>query len=154
MPEEAKQEVKNGGEGSEDVLKALRTAAKGLLFPSESDKPIKAFLWKSDGDSAKSIDEATVRAAIQAPADAEITTQSVEKFFEPVVAEEDWHGPDEKAVMQRFRALVEALQKHLTGLTVFRVAGSGGDTSAIDAYVVGRTASGEWAGVSTQLIET
>ena len=30
----------------DDVLKALRAAAKGLLYPREPDRPVEAFAWK------------------------------------------------------------------------------------------------------------
>ena len=44
---------------ADPILKELQAAAKGLLFPSETDAPIVAFAWPG-GDAPP--DEAAVRA--------------------------------------------------------------------------------------------
>ncbi|MES2463388.1 MAG: nuclease A inhibitor family protein [Armatimonadota bacterium] len=162
MPERPEpKEAGPTGKDSKNVLKILKAACKGLLFPSESDKPVKAFLWNKGGkgDNAEegaATDEAALKAAGKVPEGAQTTELTVEKFFDPVITEEEWWGEEEKEMAKRYHDLIAALQHHLTDIKVFRVEGSGEDTydnSLIDAYVVGRT-GGELAGVSTQLIET
>ena len=144
-------------------LAALRDAAKGLLFMSESDKPVKPFLWKGDaksGDGAKSepasgpFSEAALKTCAKIPDGATIKPLTVEEFFKPTTEKQDWFGPDETANAERFQALVDVLQKNLTDLTVCRVEGGEADKSIVDVYVVGKTTGGDWAGVSTQLVET
>ena len=143
-----------------EILALLQTTVKGLLFPSESDKPLKAFLWQSPENAKNSpadnvdITSDTLKSSPQVPANATIETVTVKEFFAPVVAVQDWFGDDEKATAARFQALSDTLEKSLTKLSVFRVTGDSADTSKVTVYVVGRTPDGDLAGVSTQLIET
>ena len=137
----------------EDVLKALQAAAKGLLFPSESDKPVKAFEWDGVAGSG-AVDVAALKASDKVPDGATVETVTLEKFFDPVIAPESWWGAEEKATAKSFQDLIAVLKANLTDMTVFRVAGTGDDASLLDAYVVGRTPSGRLAGVQTQLVET
>ena len=138
--------------GDSAVLKTLQAAAKGLLFPSESDKPVKAFVWQGTGtDKSAAVDEAALKAAGKVPDGAKVETRTLDAFFEPVTAEQSWWGDTEKEQAKRYNDLAAAL-KELSGLTVLRVIPDGSTT--VDAYVVGRTNDGDLAGVTTQLIET
>lgn len=150
-------------DSSQDVLKALRAAARGLSFPSESDKPVKAFLWKVGGEAGgtlqesgkNGVDESLLRSLAKTPAEATVKTIPVESFFAPVLTEQDWFGEEEKKTAQRFRALRDVLRKHLTNLHVYRVEGADPrDSSIVTVYVAGRTGEGDLAGVSTRLVET
>ena len=38
---------------TESIVDALRKAAKGLLFPTESDAPLEPFLWEDGGKLTK-----------------------------------------------------------------------------------------------------
>lgn len=138
------------------TLGALRSVAEGLLFTSESDAPLEVFHWPGgsagEGDAAASgpMTAAAVRKRVKAAEDAPLTESAdVDAFFRPMTEEQDWHGPDEKETVARFRALVQALKDSLTDLRVFRV----GEID-IDAYVVGRAKDGDYAGVKTHLVET
>jgi GTPase len=51
--------------------------------------------------------------------------------------------------VKRFQNLVSVLKQNLSQLQVYRV----GNTN-INAYIVGVTDGGEWAGLSTKLVET
>jgi len=70
-------------------------------------------------------------------------------FFKDVITEEDWHNAEEKEEVRKFRQLVLALKKTLKDLKVFKV----GKVEA-DVYIVGRTESGDWAGLKTKVVET
>jgi hypothetical protein len=83
------------------------------------------------------------------PPDAPIKVVSVDDFFAIATQEEDWHDQDERETVQQFQDLVSVLKQNLSQLQVFRV----GNIN-IDAYIVGTTPSGEWAGLSTKLVET
>jgi glucose dehydrogenase len=74
---------------------------------------------------------------------------TVDDFFALAIQEEDWHDEEERETVQRFRQLVSILKQNLSQLQVYRV----GDRS-IDAYIVGVTPDGDWAGLATKLVET
>lgn len=136
-------------EKSEGTLAGLRAAAKGLLYPSEADKPLKAFLWNTPAvTAAENAQDALVAATEVDPA----TLKSVPlaDFFETMTTPQDWHGPDEKAAVVQAQALVEWIRGHLTDILAFRV----GDGPEIPAYVVGRDKDGNWVGLQTEIIET
>lgn len=148
----------NRGDGG-DVLTAIQVAARGLLYPSESDKPVKPLRWQGmAGDLAPSqgsVDETTLRAAVPIPPGATVATIPFEQFFGPVATDRDWFGAAEKETARRFRDLQAVLERHLSGLQAFRVEGAHEqDRSRVDLYVLGRTQAGDLAGVSTQLDET
>jgi len=63
--------------------------------------------------------------------------------------EEDWHDEEERKTVQRFQNLVSVLKQNLSQLQVYQV-----DNTNINAYIVGVAPSGEWAGLSTKLVET
>ena len=83
------------------------------------------------------------------PREAPVKVVSVDDFFAIATQEEDWHDEEERETVQRFQNLVSVLKQNLSQLQVYRV----GNTN-IDAYIVGVTDGGEWAGLSTKLVET
>ena len=74
---------------------------------------------------------------------------SVDEFFAIATQEEDWHDEEERETVKWFQNLVSVLKQNLSHLQVFRV----GNIN-IDAYIVGVTPSGDWAGLSAKLVET
>jgi Nuclease A inhibitor-like protein len=62
---------------------------------------------------------------------------------------EDWHDEEEREIVQRFQHLVSVLKQNLSNIQVYRVG-----SIEIDAYILGVTPSGNWMGLSTQLVET
>lgn len=74
---------------------------------------------------------------------------SLDKLAAAVTTDQDWHGPDEQAVVQKYRRLFELLKNKLRELKVFRV----GDIE-VTIYIVGRTPQGDWAGLKTWAVET
>jgi hypothetical protein len=118
------------------ILKELKAAAKGLLFPSETDAPIEAFAWPG-GDAPP--DEAAVRTNAKVPADKPVEQMTLADLANAI--------PEESR--GDFLPLFGLLGHHLSGTTVFRV----GEIN-IDVYVVGRTTDGQYAGVKTKMVET
>ena len=121
---------------ADPILKELRAAAKGLLFPSETDAPIEAFAWPG---SACPPDESVVRANAKIPADAAIEQVTLADLARTI--------PDE--CRGAFLPLFGLLAHHLSCTTVFKV----GEVK-IDVYVVGRTADDRYAGVKTSVVES
>jgi hypothetical protein len=74
---------------------------------------------------------------------------AVDGFFARATAEEDWHDQEERETVKLFQNKVSVLKQNLSQLQVYRA----GKTN-IDAYTVGATPSGDWAGLSTKLVET
>jgi hypothetical protein len=127
------------------LLTDLRRATKGLLFLSESDAPLVAFVWKG-----VRIDSAAVLLAhLKKPADTPVTEVTLEAFFAPMTTPQSWHDDDARAELERFMALVGQLAALQTP-RVYRL-GAGPD---VLAYCLGTTPDGHTAGVSTQLTET
>ena len=129
------------------VVKELGQAAKGLLFQSEADYPLEAFLWegKADGEFTAQ-DLLTLK---KYPPDTPVKTVSLGRFFQAATKEEAWHNAEEQQTVKRFQELVETLKKHLHDITVFKV----GETE-LDVYLVGKSKDGALAGLSTKVVET
>jgi hypothetical protein len=119
----------------DDDLAAIKKASLGLLMPSESEAPFELFAWEG-GD--KLTPERLLKLAKAEPGTA-VEEESLADFFR-VVPKEDRH---------KFDKLAMALQQ-LAGLTVYKV----GDEAERDAYIVGKTKAGRWAGLKTSVVET
>src|SRR5262245_59709534 len=120
-----------------DQLSDIRRAIEGLLYPSESDEPFDVVDWGGGGPTS-----AREQIAAHVPADRNIELVPVDHFFEQLRDSDD---------AERFSQLRDVLQSSLSGLQVFR-ASSG--TARVDLFLIGQTASGEWAGLHTVSIET
>jgi hypothetical protein len=133
--------AKSGG-----VVQALKKVSQGLLFQSEADAPLEPFEWP--GEQGKP-HKARVLQLTGRPANTLVTMKSPDAFFWDATAEQDWHDEEEKAQVQRFRQLVQAIKDNLRDVKVF-VVGKGAEK---DAYIVGRAEAG-WAGLKTKVVQT
>src|SRR2546423_1752737 len=104
------------------VLEELTKASAGLEYPSESDAPFDAFVWRSAPSNsapkprAEAVGDATgpsARQQVAARTGAKRTIEPVpvDQFFKELEASED--GP-------RYRALRQLLTSRLSNLQVFR----------------------------------
>jgi hypothetical protein len=130
---------------TDSIAPQLKQASKGLLFLSETDAPFEVIHWQTQGE----LTPMKVLQLTNHPPDAPLEMRTVDEFFAIVTAEEDWHDQEERETVQRFQNLVSVLKQNLSQLQVYRV----GNTN-IDAYIVGVADGGEWAGLSTKLVET
>jgi histidine triad (HIT) family protein len=131
----AKKQAGGGGKGG-PALDALKKAAKGLKFTSETEAPLKPFAWD---DGAKLTDAHLLELAGEDEG-AAVEKQSLDDFFE-AVPPEDKEGFDE---------LARVLKEQLSGVKVYKV----GDEPERQAYIVGKTSDGKWAGLETTVVET
>ncbi|MBY0456920.1 MAG: nuclease A inhibitor family protein [Gemmataceae bacterium] len=115
------------------VLKELKAAVKGLLFPSETDAKLEAFVWPAAGSA-----EEALRANAEMD-DATVAQVPLAELADTIPAES--RGD--------FLPLFALLAHHLSGTTVFKV----GEID-IGVYIVGRTDDGKYAGVRTRVVET
>ncbi|MCC6444114.1 MAG: nuclease A inhibitor family protein [Armatimonadetes bacterium] len=130
------------------TLKRLQAAAKGLTYPSETDAPVKAFLW-ADAPRGEALMPDRVRQLAKLPADAPVTPLDLDQFFAPVLTEADWHGPEEQAAVRAFRTLRQTLEETLSDLQGFQI----GEIEQT-VLVVGQTGDGRYAGIRTKVVET
>jgi hypothetical protein len=119
---------------SPTIPKALKDAAKGLLFPSEADAPLEPFAWP-----AGRVDAAGVRAQTGTATTTPVEELTPSQFFRAVPT----------TLRARYFDLLLAFVDHLAGVKVFKF----GNTQ-VTAYIVGTTADGLRAGVKIELVET
>jgi hypothetical protein len=129
-----------------ELQEAIAKATDGLVFTSESDYPVVPHIVR--GGAATRLKRGEFPKGL-CPEGESCSTQDVSRFFKPATETKDWFGPEETERAERFKALVTLLRANLTALRVYRV----GKTT-IEAYVLGRSADGDLAGVRTTVVET
>jgi len=131
--------------GGDSLSQRLASLTSGLTFQSESDYPLEPFAREA-GKGAPTPEEL---AAGRSGEDAAVRELDLDAFFSNAVQEQDWQDEEARARVKRFQALVEFLKTNLTDVKVYRVGGA-----EADVYVVGKTDSGDFAGVKTKVVET
>jgi hypothetical protein len=126
------------------LIRQLEAASAGLLFVSEQDAPFAIV----DAPFA-ALDDRQLHALAGRPAADPIETVTVEYFFRNAILDQDWHGPAEKAAVQRYRALVSLIESALPDARVFRLG-----ARRISVLIVGTGPDGGILGLSTTVIET
>jgi hypothetical protein len=130
---------------SEELVQ-LKKAADGLLCMSESEAPFEPFHWAEDNSP---LNTETILKKTGHPLDTPVEVADLSSFFEVATTEQEWHEPEERETVKKFQALVETLHNHLCDLKVYRLG-----KRNIDIYVIGQTPSGDYAGLSTKVVET
>jgi len=115
----------------------LTKAVDGLMYPSESDEPFDVIQWGTAGPTnAKEQVDAHV-----APG-RKIESVPLDDFFGQLTESDD---------ADRYKQLRALLEKNLTNVGAFRVAGAG---AKVDVYLIGQSKAAGWVGVHTVSIET
>lgn len=130
-----------------DLLEQIKQAADGLTYMSESDYPLKPF--RMEGGGKESITEKEILKATRHAPGTPVEAFDFDNFFLNATQEQAWHSPEEKRSVKRYQKLVHLLKENLSGLQVFKL----GKTEK-DVYVVGKSKSGDFVGVSTKVVET
>jgi hypothetical protein len=128
----------------EQLIEELREATRGLTIMSESDYPFEVFQW----DAAEPTQE-FLRGLTGEAADTQVETTTAADFLRVAASEADWKNAEQLASARKFQTLLRLLEQNLTDLKAFRVG-----VINIPVYLVGRSASGKWLGVSTRVVET
>jgi hypothetical protein len=128
------------------IKQLLTEASENLLYPSESDYPFAYVEWETGGEK---LTRKQIRQLAGKAGNESVKTLSPDDFFRPVTEVKDWYGQEEKATAERFRKLQEVIECNLADVRVFKVG-----NIEIDAYIVGKTQEGKFAGLSTKLVET
>jgi hypothetical protein len=127
-------------------MATLRKLTRGLLYMSESDAPFSIIRLEKH---AGGFGMAEARLLAKRPADCPIQVQGLKEFFCELVQEQAWHGEEEKAVVGRYKELLEFFRGQVAEATVFRV----GELQ-VDIIIIGKAADEGWVGVKTRAIET
>ena len=128
----------------EKLMEELREATRGLTHMSESDYPFEVFNW-----GAAEPTEEFLRGLTGEPADAKVETRTPEDFFRVSTSEAEWKNVAMLGSARSIQRVLFLLVQNLSDLKVYRVG-----VINIPVYVVGRSASGNWLGVSTRAVET
>jgi hypothetical protein len=128
----------------EKLLEELREATRGLTYMSESDYPYEVFKW-----GAAEPTEEFLRGLTGEAADAKVETRTPEDFFRVSTSEADWKNAAMLGSARSILKVLFLLEQNLSDLKVYRVG-----VINIPVYVAGRSASGNWLGVSTRVVET
>lgn len=130
---------------TDSIATKLKQASQGLLFLSETDAPFEVITWPAQGE----LTPAKLLQLTNRPANTPLEVVTIDKFFAIATQAEDWHDEEERETVKRFQNLVSVLKQNLSNIQVYRVG-----RITIDAYIVGVAQSGDWMGLSTQLVET
>lgn len=129
---------------SADIVDKLKQASEGLQCMSEADYPFEAFQW----ETLEPTTETVIQQTDHTP-DTPVEVVPLDDFFQNATQEQDWHNDEEKETVAKFKALVETLKTNLKDVHVYRLG-----TVVLDVYVIGKTPSGDLAGLSTKVVET
>jgi hypothetical protein len=130
-----------------DLIAELEQATSGLLFQSESDYPLEPFSVSAQGGQ-----QLSAKVVLETKADVgdlPVSEVALDDFFRIATEHQDWHGLEEQESVARFRKLLQILKENLTDIKVYRV----GEVE-VDVFIIGKTRSGDYAGVSTKVVET
>jgi hypothetical protein len=130
-----------------ELLDQLKKASSGLQFMSESDYPFEVFLWDLPDNAA--ITPEKILEQTGHPSDTVVEIVDLDSFLAGATTEQDWYEQEERETVKRFQNLVEMLKNSLTDIQVYRLG-----TTEIDVYIVGKTQEGNFAGLSTKVVET
>lgn len=133
--------------GTADLLPQLRAASEGLYFISETDYPFEVVHLPDVQDSADLPAALTEQAEVAD--NAAVDMVELPYFFRNMTREEPDAGEEEQNTARRFRELQAFLKQHLQEVKVYRIG-----RRRIQAYILGRTATGDFVGLKTMLVET
>ncbi len=128
-----------------ELISKLHRAVDGLLYPSETDAPIKVFTWHE----GVAFSPGALLAHFGYDRSTPVQTTDLDDFFRPVTTPHDWHGPEEQERTARFTELRDLIEDELTDIQVYRVG-----SISIDVYVVGRDRHDQYVGLATNVVET
>ena len=127
-----------------DLLALLQDACKGLVYISETDAPVTAFV----ADHKISKGEDIIHQLI-GKTDEAVSEVDFGQFFSHLTTIKEWHGDREKARAKKFLDLQKLIEENLSDRKVFRIG-----NIRIRIYAVGLDSSGRLVGITTNAVET
>ena len=130
-----------------EITEKLKQASDGLLMISESEYPFEAFLWSNQAQEPMTAQK-LLQLTGHSP-ETSIEEVELDYLFRNCAKEKEWHDEIQKQNVQKYQSLVKTLKDNLIDIHIFRIG-----TISIDVYIVGKTSSGDLAGISTKVVET
>lgn len=128
-----------------DFISKFEPLVEGLLVMSETDAPMKPFIWKK----VNALDDTLLRKKAKKDSESIIEMLSVEDFFRSMITPQEWHGEQEKEDVLKFQNLVSNINLNLTEPRVYKI----GDAKK-EVFIVGKLSDGEYGGLKTLVVET
>ncbi len=129
-----------------EISEKLKQSSADLLMTSESEYPFEVILWTDSNDSL------TTEKLLQLtnhPQDSQVEEVELDYLLRNCAYEKEWHDEQQKQNVKKFQTLVQTLKNNLDEIKVYRIG-----TINIDVYILGKTPSGDLAGLSTKVVET
>lgn len=130
-----------------NVTEKLKQTSNSLLMMSESDYPFDVVFWT--GQAQETLTNQKLLQLTGHSPETSIETVELDYFFRNCAEEKEWHDEIQKQDVQKFQSLVKTLKDNLTDIKVYRLG-----SINIDVYILGKTLSGDLAGISTKVVET
>ncbi|MBU7585871.1 MAG: nuclease A inhibitor family protein [Nostoc sp. TH1S01] len=130
-----------------NVTQKLKQTSNSLLMMSESEYPFEVIFWSGEGQ--QTLTNQKLLQLTGHPLETPVETVELDYFFRNSAEAKEWHDEIQKQDVQKFQALVKTLKENLTDIKVYRLG-----TINIDVYILGKTVSGDLAGISTKVVET
>ncbi|MEM9136144.1 MAG: nuclease A inhibitor family protein [Cyanobacteria bacterium P01_F01_bin.42] len=129
------------------LQRQLQEAIANLWWPSETDAPFELNHWPEAFKTGFS--SQALLALTGHNNEGSCNETSVQTLFQQVTQEQDWHGDEETAEVQRFQQLKDLILDAFSEVRVVKV----GQVN-IDIYIIGRTQANGWLVLSTKAVET
>ncbi|OCQ88967.1 nuclease [Nostoc sp. MBR 210] len=130
-----------------NVMQKIQQTSHGLLMMSESEYPFEVIFWSGEGQ--ESLTNQKLLQLTNHPSETSIEIVELDYFFRNCAEAKEWHDEIQQQDVQKFKSLVQILKENLTDIKVYRLG-----TIDIDVYIIGKTTTGDLAGISTKVIET
>ncbi|MBD2593868.1 nuclease A inhibitor family protein [Nostoc spongiaeforme FACHB-130] len=130
-----------------NVMQQIQQTSYGLLMMSESEYPFEVIFWTGEGQ--ESLTNQKLLQLTNHPSETSIEIVELDYFFRNCAEAKEWHDEIQQQDVQKFKSLVQILKENLTNIKVYRLG-----TIDIDVYIIGKTPTGDLAGISTKVIET
>lgn len=137
----------NQPDNHSNLLDTLKQASKDLLFMSESEYPFEVFFWETE-DKKDIKSELILQKTGHSP-DTPVELIDIDSFFAVTTTEQNWHSSEDRETVRKYQNLAKIIKDNLADLKVARI----GEIE-IDVYIIGKTPSSDFAGLSTKVIET
>ncbi|WP_162053282.1 nuclease A inhibitor family protein [Pontibacter pamirensis] len=129
------------------LLEQFRAASDGLLYRSETDSPFEVVYFPQVQDSGAL--PAAIAQLPDMPEGVKAEVVELPYFFRNMVRDDPDAGEEEVSIAHRSRELQNLLEQCLEEVKVYRLG-----KRRIHAFVLGKTATGGYAGLKTILVET
>lgn len=129
------------------IISELQDESKGLYFVSEADHPFATVDWQIEDITPEYLSSLTTSPTTSPTT--KIEELPFTEFYDKYAASKAEHSDAKRARAGSYKKLFDVLKDNLTDLKVYRL----GEVQVV-IYIVGRSRSGGWLGLSTEAVET